>query len=104
MVVTLPAGAVVTRIAIYKPAQGTSSTASTFNIGSDDKLTTYLSTPSARADALHQAEITGIAANIGKPLNDDPLIGVVDNKFRLWATGNLLAQIDGYAVIEYIGG
>jgi hypothetical protein len=98
MAITLPVGAVVTRIAIHKPAQGTSSTASTFNIGSDDKVTTYLSTTSARADALHQAEITGMTAGLGAPLTSS------NNKFRLWATGNLLAQTNGYAIIEYIGG
>jgi hypothetical protein len=94
--VTLPAGAIVIRVALYKPDTGTGSANGQYHIGTNDKGTSYLTTTSADYRDEHaKTENLAIA----------PLAAATT--FRLWITESSPntctgAQEGGYAYIEYI--
>lgn len=89
--VTLPPGAMLRRVTMFKPAQGTDSASTQYRFGSDGKTTVYAETPAARADAEHK---------IDQPVNIAAFSTAT--KLRLWATGGTTNQEGGYVVVEYI--
>jgi hypothetical protein len=90
--IELPAGAIIARVKVYKPAQGVSSASTIYYIGTDDKAVIYGQSVSARQDALHTIDAAVIVAAT-----------TAGQKVRLWADGTgALNQSGGYAIVEYV--
>jgi hypothetical protein len=92
----LPAGTILLRAVIYKPAGGADTSTCQYHIGTDNKGTDYCVTGSAAQNALH--------AQMAQ-LNIAPFAS--DTTIRLWmteTTPNTVTEVltGGYAYIEYI--
>jgi hypothetical protein len=89
--IELPAGALVSRVMLYKPAQGTASALTVYYIGSDDKTVIYGQSTSARQDALHKIDV-----------NVNVAAAIAGTKVRLWCDGTGTGvHSTGHAIVEY---
>lgn len=96
-VITLPLGAVITRIVVNRPAIGSSATGYSLKVGNDDKSTVYATSTSASGQFKDRHTI-----------DVQPLVDVgtssLNRTVRLWGdpVGDGTAVFGGWAWVEYI--